>query len=473
MLASGYPLFRFPENLLEEVDLHDFYEAEEDRYPLYIETQFGIFPRDFPVQSFEGKKIAILEKSMLSGMQSGITIYEIREGKRVEIQKILMEKPFWYGEKLKNYNDESVESPKIKIPGFYVYEIWFYLEKIGINYRGHSLPETYHQALSKAYKDFVIFSSQNGNSDWINFLGTKQAEAYLDLFNLLGQCSKTLYPDSQDFPLPLEKELRMFRNIRNPYRVRSNKFSELPAEEDILILSDVGLCIYYNNFININSYEAEMIQKDILQELRHRDFYVKNENLLMNHANPIEIRMSSGTPVLTINDEVMYRREKDIALLEDGPSNPQMIYEHYYGLYNKITDVQLVNKLNKEIEIRYWGMGRAAYIRAIKAQLKSRGINTSSISDDQSFSLKYCVVLENKNLVRLGELPQHQLRPILKSYLRKCYPKHKLGEIKIINYNLETVQIENSTDKAFYQFPINDLLKKKGEMKTIERPGQL
>lgn len=473
MLASGYPLFRFPENLLEEVDLHDFYKAEEDRYPLYIETQFGIFPRDFPVQSFESKKIAILENSNLSGVQSSITIYEIREGKRVEIQKILMEKPFWDGEKLKKYNDEPVESPKIKIPGFYIYEIWFYLEKIGIKYRGHSLPETYHQALSKAYKDFVIFSSQNGNSDWINFLGTKQAEAYLNLFNLLDQCSKTLYPDSQDFPLPLEKELRMFRNIRNPYRVRSNKFSELPAEEDILILSDVGLCIYYNNFININSYEAEMIQKDILQELRHRDFYVKNENLLMNHANPIEIRMSSGTPVLTINDEVMYRREKDIALWENGPSNPQMIYEHYYGLYNKITDVQLVNNLNEEIEIRYWGMGRAAYIRAIKAQLKSRGINTSSISDDQSFSLKYCVVLENKNLVRLGELPQHQLRPILKSYLRKCYPKHKLGEIKIINYNLETVQIENSTDKAFYQFPINDLLKKKGEMKTIERPGQL
>jgi hypothetical protein len=118
-------------------------------------------------------------------------------------------------------------------------------------------------------------------------------------------------------------------------------------------------------------------------------------------------------------------------------------------------------------------MGRAAVIRAMKDQLKSREIDTSSISDDRSFSLAYCVVLKNKKLVRLGELGLDQLRPILKSYLRKCYPKHKLGEIKIINYNLETVQIENSTDKAFYQFPINDLLKKKGEMKTIERPGQL
>lgn len=473
MLASGYPLFRFPENLLKEVDLHDFYEAEEDRYPLYIGTEFGIFPRDFPVQSFEGKKIAILEEALLSGTQSWITIYEIREGKRIEIQKILMEKPFWDGAKLKSYNYEPVESPKIKTPGFYVYEIWFYLEKIGVNYRGHSLPKTYHQALSKAYKDFVIFGSQNGNSDWINFLGTKQAEGYLDLFNLLDQSSRTLYPDSQDLPLPLEKVVRMFRNIRNPYRIRSMNYSELPEQEDILILSDLGLCIYYNNFININSYEAEMIQNEILQELRHRDFHVKNEHLLMNHANPIEIRMSSGTPVLTINDDVMYRREKDIALWDVGPFNPQIIYEHYYCSYNKLTDVQLVNNLNQEIEIRYWGMGRAAYIRAIKAQLKSRSINTSSISDDQSFSLKYCVVLENKNLVRLGELPQHRLRLILKSYLRKCYPKHKLGEIKIINYDLETVQIENSAHKSFYQIPINDLLKKKGEMKVIKKPGQL
>lgn len=473
MLASGYPSFRFPEDLLEEVDLHDFYKAEEERLPLYIGTQFGIYPNSFPIRTFEGKKIAILDKSQLSGSQFSIILYEIREGQKVEIQRIPLEKPFLDAEKLKNYGDDPTESPKIKIPEFYVYGIWSNLEQIGVNYRGHSLPETYHQALSKAYKDFVIFSSQNENSDWINFLGTKQAENYLDLFRLLDQCSKTLYSDSQDLPLTLEKEVRMFRNIKNPYRVRSNKLSEQPAEEDILILSDVGLCIYYNNLININSYEAEMIQKDILQELRHRDIYVKNEHLLMNHANPIEIEVSFRTPVLTINDKVMYRREKDIALWEVGPSNPQIMYEHYYGVYNKLSDVQLVNQLNKEIEIRYWGMGRAAYIRAIKAQLKSRDINTSSISDDQSFSLKYCVVLENKNLVRLGDLPQHRLRLILKSYLHKCYPKHNLGEIKIINYDLETVQIENSAHKTFYQFPINDLLKKKGEMKAIEKPGQL
>ena len=70
MLASGYPRFDFPEDLVEEVDLSDFYEPEENRLPLYIGTQFGIFPRDYPVETFEGKKIAVLRKSLLSGLQS-------------------------------------------------------------------------------------------------------------------------------------------------------------------------------------------------------------------------------------------------------------------------------------------------------------------------------------------------------------------------------------------------------------------
>ena len=467
MLASGYPGFEFPEDLLEEVDLADFYEAEENRFPLHVGTQFGTYPRDFPEETFEGKKIAVLQKSLLSGHQAGIFIFEIRKGKRNEIQKISLEGPGWERGKLKKYHDEPLNEPKINIPGFYMYEIWFYFESIGNKYKGFSLPEAYHQAISATYKDFVIFGHENRGSDWISFLRSEQAEDYQHLFRLLDKCVKTLYPDPKDLPLPLERELQLFRNIRNPYMNRCKKYPELPGEEDVLLLSDLGLCVYYNNFININSYEAKTIQNEILEEFRHRDFYIKNEHLLRNQANPILIDIIQSVPVLKVNKEVGHREEKDIPPMEVGAVNAQLIYERYYGEYNKLTDVQLVNVLNGEIGIRYWGLGRAAVIRAIKAQLKSRKIDTSAISDDRSFSLAYCVVLKNKKLIRLGELGQDQLRLILRSYLKKCYSSHDPNKTRIIQYDLEKLEMMSLDSSSIYVIPINDLLKKKGEMKII------
>ncbi|MBI6115982.1 hypothetical protein [Salegentibacter maritimus] len=470
MLASGYPGFDFPEDLVEEVDLSGFYETEENRFPLYIGTQFGIFPRDFPEETFEGKKIAVLNKSLLSGLQTGIIIYEIRNGKRIEIQKISLEGLAWNWEKLKKYHKEPLSAPKIKIPGFYVNEIWFYFELIGNKYRGFSLPEAYQQAISAAYKDFVVFGHENRGSDWISFLRSERAEDYLNLFRLLDKCIEALYPDLKNLPLPLERVLELFRNIRNPYQKRSKKYPELPAEEDILLLSDFGLCVYYNNFININAYEARTTQNAILEEFRYREFYIKNEYLLKNQANPIRIDKIHGVPVLMINKDVGYREDKELASMEPGASNAQLIYERYYGLYNKLTDVQLVAELNKQIEIRYWGMSRAAVIRAIKAQLKIREIDTSSIADNTSFSLAYCVVLKNKKLIRLGELGQDQLRSILKAYLKKCYPAHNLKKIRIINYDLDKLEMLSLDYSKIYVIPINDLLKKKGEMRVIEAP---
>ena len=472
MLASGYPVFEFPESLLEEVDLSDFYKAEEDRFPLYIGTQFGIFPIDYPIASFEGKRIAILRKSQLSGHQEGITIYEMREGKKKEIQKASLEGPIWDSKKLKRYNNEPVESPKIKIPGFYVYEIWFHLELIGNNYRGFSLPEAYHHAIITAYEDFVVFGYENRDSDWISFLSSDQGKDYINLFSLLDKAIKALYPDPKSLPLPLERELQLYRHIRNPYRKRCKKYPELPVEEDILLLSDFGLCVYYNNFININSYEAKTTQNEILEEFRYRDFYVKNECLLKNQANSIVFEIIQGIPVLRVNDEITLREEKDIPPMEVGDANPQLIYERYYGVYNKLTDVQLVNVLNKEIGIRHWGMGRAAVIRAIKAQLKIREIDTSAISDNRSFSLAYCVVLKNKKLIRLGELGRDQLKLILRNYLKKCYPAHNLKKTRIIQVDLEKLEMENIDINSIYIIPINDLLKKNGEMKVIKSRGE-
>ncbi|WP_300435963.1 hypothetical protein [Christiangramia sp.] len=467
MLTSGYPGFDFPEDLLEEVDLSTFYEIEEDRFPLFVGTQFGTYPLDFPLDTFEGKKIAILHKSLLSGHQSGLSIYEIRKGKRNEIQKITLKGPIWEPEKLKEYHNEPLDEPKIKIPEFYAYEIWFYFELIGSKYRGFSLPEAYHQAISTAYRDFVNFGHENTDSDWISFLRFEQAGDHQHLFRLLDKCIEDLYPDSKTLPLPLERELQLFRNIRNPYQRRCKSYAELPAEEDVLILSELGLCVYYNNFININSHEARETQNEIIQEFRHRNFYIKNENLFRNQANPIQCNVNGSIPVLQVNNAVDYRKEKDIPSFENGVVNAQLLYEGYYAVYNELTDIQVVDVLNKEIGIKCSGIGRAAHLRAIKAQFKSREIDTSAISDNRSFTLAYCVVLKNKKLVRLGELGLDPMMLILRSYFKKCYPSHDLNNTRIIYHDLEKLELVSFDNSSIYVIPINDLLKQKGEMKII------
>lgn len=474
MLASGYPPFMFPKNRLEEVDSLDFYKAEKECLPLFIGTQFGVYPKDISLNFFEGGRIAILEKSLLSGVQSAIIIYEINNGERVEILKIPLKEPFWNQNKLKKYQEfEQNEDGNLRdlIPKFYIYEIWNYLEvNLNIKYYDRSLSKIYHLVTSKAYSDYVIFASRNTGIDWNSFLCTEEAEVFLNLYRILDQRRRELFPKWKDLPLPLENQLRMFRNIRNPFQQRSKKNTELPAEEDLLVLSNLGLCIYYNNHININSLEAEKIQQEIIMEFKHRDFYVKNEFLLKNHANPIETKVIYGTPVLSRIGKVAFRTGKDIAPLETGTVNPLIMYEHFYGRNNSLTDMQLVQDLNMLIGLNYWGMGRAAVIRAVRAQLKKRGIDTSSINSETSFSLGYCVVLHNKKLLRLGDLPEKRITPIFHTYLRQCYPHLEPKEIRIVGYGLFKMQVCDSSRNKFYELPINDLIKKKGEIKSILAP---
>jgi len=81
ILHSGYPQFELTESLADEVGVDEFSLIEKNRIPLFIGTQFGIFPRvnEMP-HFFNGKKIiAVLGKSLLSGAVAGLSIYLIRE----------------------------------------------------------------------------------------------------------------------------------------------------------------------------------------------------------------------------------------------------------------------------------------------------------------------------------------------------------------------------------------------------------
>lgn len=83
-LDKGYPRFEIDKALIDIVEFDEFIKIEERRIPLFIGSQFGINPRidDMP-EFFNGRKlIAILNKSLLSGHVSGLSLYQIGENEK-------------------------------------------------------------------------------------------------------------------------------------------------------------------------------------------------------------------------------------------------------------------------------------------------------------------------------------------------------------------------------------------------------
>ena len=96
-LETGYPPFDIDDDLIDTVDMDEFLRIEQDRIPLFIGSQFGIHPKIREIRHFfNGKKRwAILSKSLLSGMVSGLSIYQIEQNAKFnlpELNKFLVER---------------------------------------------------------------------------------------------------------------------------------------------------------------------------------------------------------------------------------------------------------------------------------------------------------------------------------------------------------------------------------------------
>lgn len=66
-------------DIIDIVEVDEFIKIDLIRLPLFIGTQFGIYPRIESVPNFfNGEKvIAILGKSVLSGVIAGLSLYQI------------------------------------------------------------------------------------------------------------------------------------------------------------------------------------------------------------------------------------------------------------------------------------------------------------------------------------------------------------------------------------------------------------
>ena len=79
-LSIGYPKFDIDKEIIDTVEFDEFIRIEKQRIPLFIGSQFGIYPRlnDMP-NFFNGDKaFAILSKSLISGNVSGLSLYEYK-----------------------------------------------------------------------------------------------------------------------------------------------------------------------------------------------------------------------------------------------------------------------------------------------------------------------------------------------------------------------------------------------------------
>lgn len=80
-LNVGYPRFEIDKAIIDTVEFEEFLNIEEQRIPLFIGSQFGIYPRIDEIPNFfNGRKvIAILSKSLLSGHVSGLKLFQIEK----------------------------------------------------------------------------------------------------------------------------------------------------------------------------------------------------------------------------------------------------------------------------------------------------------------------------------------------------------------------------------------------------------
>ncbi len=470
MLASGYSNFKFPLSLLEEVDLTTFCKPDTARLPLFIETRFGFSPK-FNLGLLEGQRIAILNRNQLSGHQRGISIDVIINGERRKIGEFGLEPPYWNEKDLVEFSDE-VEEPVIhpgnRIPEGYRFMLVIYLNSLVIKSPVKSLADVYYLVIRNSYPYFLEYAHENREASWKDYI--KCSGFYTELFILLDTCRYVVCPEDNNLPINLEDALKLFRNIKNPYQVRSRKYFELPETPDILVLSDLALYIYYNNYINVNTLEALKIQDDIVEEFRAREYYVVNPYQLEGHANPIAIWDTwGGGKKLAVNKYLPYRKAKDVVNNGNRPANGQLKYEAAYGSYNKYTDMELVKAVNEGVAPTIWKPAISIRFNALLNQFERRGFDFSALKDKEDYIFDNCVIIDNKKLIKLGDLPKEKIMMFLTSYFDECYPGMADNGLTILFYNDHKLRFYLNKEEMCYEMRTNDLLQRRNTITYL--PG--
>jgi len=73
-------------------------------------------------------------------------------------------------------------------------------------------------------------------------------------------------------------------------------------------------------------------------------------------------------------------------------------YQYFKKDLVKLTNDELVNRFNREVGIRAFGIARQGYLWALEEEFDKRKIDYSNIGNNKSISYKYVVFLKGKKL---------------------------------------------------------------------------
>lgn len=77
-------------------------------------------------------------------------------------------------------------------------------------------------------------------------------------------------------------------------------------------------------------------------------------------------------------------------------------FEKFGQELSTLTDTELIDKFNQEVETEGWGTARASYLAAIHQEFKKRGFDYSEIGDERSLSFKNKIELVGKKILVLN-----------------------------------------------------------------------
>jgi hypothetical protein len=77
-------------------------------------------------------------------------------------------------------------------------------------------------------------------------------------------------------------------------------------------------------------------------------------------------------------------------------------FEKFGQELSKLTDIELVDKFNQEVDTEGWGTARASYLAAIHQEFNKRRFDYSEIGNEHELSFKNKIELKGKVIFKVS-----------------------------------------------------------------------
>jgi len=76
----------------------------------------------------------------------------------------------------------------------------------------------------------------------------------------------------------------------------------------------------------------------------------------------------------------------------------ELYFEEFINRFDSLSDEELIELFNKEVDNQGWGTARASYLAAIHHEFIKRKFDYSEIGNEKELSFKHKVFLDNREV---------------------------------------------------------------------------